>query len=204
MGASDPVMPLQSLRMLFEFVQILYWLSLSTWFGGVLFVLLAPPIIHKTVRESNPILPLVLSVNLEGQHGTLLAGSIVSNLLGPVIKAELICAAGMFVAIIGQWLHASADGLDLIVPILRSAMYLAAVIFVIYNYRSVWPKALQYRQEYLDNADDPDKANPALDLFDKYQNESLIIVRNVLFLLLGIILFSANIGNSAASSFLFH
>ena len=38
--------------------------------------------------------------------GTLLAGSIVSNLLGPVIKTELVCAAGMFVAIIGQWLHA--------------------------------------------------------------------------------------------------
>ena len=190
--------------MLFEFVQILYWLSLSTWFGGVLFVLLAPPIIHKTVRESNPLLPLVLSVNLEGQHGTLLAGSIVSNLLGPVIKTELVCAAGMFVAIVGQWLHATAYGLDLTVPILRSAMFLAAVIFVVYNYRSVWPKALHYRQEYLDNADDPDKANPALDLFDRYQNESLTTVRNVLFLLLGIILFSANIGSATAASFLFY
>ena len=42
----------------------------------------------RTVRESNPLLPLVLSVNLDGQHGTLLAGSIVSNLLGPVIKAN--------------------------------------------------------------------------------------------------------------------
>ena len=189
--------------MLFELVQILYWLSLSTWFGGVLFVLLAPPIILRTVRESNPLLPLVLSVNLDGQHGTLLAGSIVSNLLGPVIKAELACAATMFVAIIGQWFLTSVYGFDLIVPILRSAMFLAAVVFVIYNYRSVWPKVLRYRQEYLDNADDPDKANPALDLFDRYQNESLMIIRNVLFLLLGIILFSANI-SPASSIFLFH
>jgi hypothetical protein len=78
-------------------------------------------------------------------------------------------------------------------PILRSAMFIAATVFVIYNWRSVWPKVLRYRQEYLDNADDPDKANPALDQFDHYQNESLTIVRNVLFLLLGIILFSANI-----------
>jgi len=179
--------------MLFEFVQILYWLSLSTWFGGVLFVLLAPPIILRTVRESNPLLPLVLSVNLEGQHGTLLAGSIVSNLLGPVIKAELACAAVMFVAIVGQWFMVDVYGFAVIQPILRSAMFLAAAIFVIYNWRSVWPKVLHYRQEYLDNADDPDKANPALDQFDRYQTESLIIVRNVLFLLLGIILFSANI-----------
>ena len=64
-------------------------------------------------------------------------------------------------------------------------MFVAAVAFVIYNWRSVWPKVLHYRQEYLDNADDPDKANPALDLFDRYQNESLMIVRNVLFLLAG-------------------
>jgi hypothetical protein len=181
------------MQLLFEFVQILYWLSLSTWFGGVLFVLLAPPIILRTVRESNPLLPLVLSVNLDGQHGTLLAGAIVSNLLGPVIKAELMCAVGMFVAIIGQWCLVDVSGADMFPPILRSAMFVAAVIFVLYNWRSVWPKVLRYRQEYLDNADDPDKANPALDLFDRYQNESLVIIRNVLFLLLGIILFSANI-----------
>jgi hypothetical protein len=189
--------------MLFEFVQILYWLSLSTWFGSVLFVLLAPPIILKTVRESNPLLPLVLSVNLEGQHGTLLAGSIVSNLLGPVIRVEITCAAAMFVAIVGQWFLVNVYGPDLILPLLRSAMFLAAVIFVLYNSRFVWPKVLRYRQEYLDNADDPDKANPALDLFDRYQSESLMIVRNVLFLLVGIILFSANI-SPATTTLQFH
>jgi hypothetical protein len=179
--------------MLFEFVQILYWLCLSTWFGGVLFVLLAPPIILRTVRESNPLLPLVLSVNLDGQHGTLLAGSIVSNLLGPVIKAELACAGGMCIAIVGQWFIVDVSGIAVVQPLLRSAMFVAAATFVIYHWRSVWPKVLHYRQEYLDNADDPDKANPALDLFDRYQNESIVLVRNVLFLLLGIILFSANI-----------
>jgi hypothetical protein len=192
-----------STSLLFEFVQILYWLSLCTWFGGVLFVLFAPPIILKTVQESNPLLPLVLSVNLDGQHGTLLAGAIVSNLLGPVIKAELMCASAMLVAIIGQWCLIPVYGLDLIQPILRSAMFLAAVVFVVHNWRVVWPKVLRYRQEYLDNADDPEKANPALDQFDRYQNESLTIVRNVLFLLLGIILFSANI-SAASATFQFH
>src|SRR5579872_488970 len=105
--------------MLFQFVQILYWLSLSTWFGGVLFVLLAPPIILKTVRESNPILPSVLSVNLDGQHGTLLAGSIVSNLLGPLVKVELSCAVGVFIAIVFQW-FITDRGADLVISILRS------------------------------------------------------------------------------------
>jgi hypothetical protein len=183
--------------MLFQFVQILYWLSLSTWFGGVLFVLFAPPIILKTVRESDPLLPTVLSVNLEGQHGTLLAGSIVSNLLGPLIKAELVCSGAMFIAMIGQWCLIDRYGEALFQPLLRSALFVAAAVFVIYDWRSVWPKVLKYRQEYLDNADNPEKANPALDMFDHYQAESMTIVRNVLFLLLGIILFSANIQPAA-------
>jgi hypothetical protein len=99
----------------------------------------------------------------------------------------------MFVAIVGQWFIVDLSGIALFLPLLRSALFVAAAAFVCYNWRSVWPKVLRYRQEYLDNADDPDKANPALDQFDHYQHESLIIVRNVLFLLLGIILFSANI-----------
>ena len=59
---------------LFQLVQIVYWLALATWFGGVLFVAIAAPAVFRTVRENNPVLPHVLSVNLEGQHGTLLAG----------------------------------------------------------------------------------------------------------------------------------
>jgi hypothetical protein len=60
-------------------VSILYWLSLSTWFGAAVFVAVAAPSIIRTVRENDPLLPTVLSVNLEGQHGTLLAGSIVNT-----------------------------------------------------------------------------------------------------------------------------
>ena len=62
---------------MFDLVQILYWLGLSTWFGGVLFIAIAAPIVVRAVRESNPVMTSVLSVNLEGQHGTLLAGSII-------------------------------------------------------------------------------------------------------------------------------
>src|SRR5690348_16751309 len=87
----------------FQVVQIIYWLALSTWFGGVLFIAIAAPIIFRTIRESNPLLPTVLSVNLEGQHGTLLAGSIVSNLLGMLLKVEMICAAALLLTIIVQW-----------------------------------------------------------------------------------------------------
>src|SRR3954471_6408146 len=175
----------------FIVVQIVFWIALSTWFGAVLFVVLAPPIIQRTVRESNPLLPTVLSVNLEGQHGTLLAGSIVGDLITPLIRIELICCGLLALALIGQWIVLQPQGMGLLLPILRTAMFLVAAVFLIYDWRVVWPRMLKYRQEYLDHADEPEVANPALDLFDKYQAESLTILRNILCLLIGMILFSA-------------
>src|SRR6188472_1825196 len=87
-----------------QIMQIAYWLALSTWFGGVLFIGIAAPIIFRTVRESNPVMTDVLSVNLEGQHATLLAGTIVSNLLARLAKIEIICAAIILLALIPQFL----------------------------------------------------------------------------------------------------
>src|SRR6185436_7779651 len=175
----------------FIVVQIAFWMALSTWFGAVLFVVLAPPIILRTVRQNNPVLPAALSVNLEGQHGTLLAGSIIGELMAPLIRIELVCSAVLLVALIGQWLILQPQGMQLMLPLFRTALYLAATIFLIYNWRVVWPRMWRYRQEYLDHADEPEVANPALDLFDKYQAESLTILRNILCLLIGMILFSA-------------
>src|SRR5262249_43056829 len=106
---------------------------------------------------------------------------------------ELVCSAVLAVTIIGQWIILHPRAGELFAPILRSAMYLAATVFLIYDWRIVWPRMWKFRQEYLDNADNPDLANPALDQFDKYQTESVSILRNILFLLMGIVLFSANI-----------
>src|SRR3954471_3269622 len=90
--------------MLFQLFQSVYWLALATWFGGGLFVVVASPIILRTIRENEPIIPSVLSVNLEGQHGILLAGSIVGNLLAYLVRVQLACAAALFVALVAQWI----------------------------------------------------------------------------------------------------
>lgn len=184
-------------------VQILYWLALSTWFGGVLFVAIAAPIIFRTIREGDPVLPAVLSVNLEGQHATLLAGSVVANLLRTLLRVELICAGVLAVVIIAQWFFVDLSGWNLILPVLRTALYLAAVALVIYDWRVVWPKVWKFRQEYIDNADEPEVANVAKDEFDRYHAESVRILSVVLALLLGIILFSGNIRLTAATTFTF-
>jgi len=178
----------------FILTQIFFWMALATWFGAVLFVAVAPQFIQKTVREHNPVLPTVLSVNLEGQHGTLLAGSIVAALMAPLQRLELVCAGVMLLALIGQWLILTpSGGTDLILPILRTAMYLFATVLLIYDWRVVWPRSLKFRQEYLDHADEPEVANPALDLLEKNEAESFMILQIIMALLIGMILFSASI-----------
>ena len=177
----------------FQFVQVLYWLALSTWFGGVLFIAVAAPVIFRTIREADPTLPRVLSVNLDKQHSTLLAGSIVANLLNLLVRVQLACAGAIFLTMIVQWLYIDRSGTHLWAAVLRTAMFLTAVTLAIYDWLVVWPRVQRFRQEYIDHADEPDVANPAKESFDRYHNESVTVLRNILFLLLGIILFSGDI-----------
>ncbi len=186
--------------MLFQFVQIAFWLALSTWFGAVLLVALAPPLILRTMRETKPVLPQVLSVNLEGQHGTLLAGAIMGNLLGPLARLQLACAVVLFLALGAQWFLIDLHGANVAPPIFRSGLYVAAVVLFVYDWRVTWPRIWKYRQDYIDHADEPDIANPALDQFDHYQAESLRTLMIITCLLLGIILFSANIREALSST----
>ena len=53
---------------LFQFNQFLYWLALSAWLGGTAFIMIIVPVVFRTVREYDPTLPTVLSVNLDGAH----------------------------------------------------------------------------------------------------------------------------------------
>ena len=119
--------------MLFQLIQIIYWIALSTWFGSVLFIALAAPTIFRTVRQSNPILTNVLSVNLEGQHSTLLAGTIVANLIQRLLTVELICGSALLLALIAHPfvidMSAGSDPLssNRAAAVLRSILFLGAV-----------------------------------------------------------------------------
>lgn len=181
----------------FQLVQILYWLALATWFGGVLFVAISAPIVFRTIRAHDPTLPTVLSVNLEGQHATLLAGEIVGNILAVLVKVGLVCAGVLLVTFVVQWFYLRPAGAELIGFALRAAMLLAAAGITLYDWLSLWPRISEARREYIDNADDPDIANPAKDRFDQYHRESVMLLSVVLFLLLGVILFSGNLASRA-------
>jgi len=176
--------------MALQLLQIIYWLALSSWFGGVLFVFVAAQIIFRTIDENKPVLPHVLSVNMEGQHGTLLAGTIVGNLLAMVMRIALVCASVLALAIALQWILSQYESSNLVFSMLRSALLLMAAAVTIYDWRIVWPKIWKYRQEFIDHADDPDIANPAKEKFDYYQRESQMLLSILLLLLLGMVIFS--------------
>lgn len=179
--------------MAFSLLQIIYWIALATWFGGVLFIAIAAPIIFKTIKENNPILPMVFSVNLEGQHGSLLGGTIVANLINQLRRIELICAGGILIGLIGQWTLSDIGGDNWLMPLLRSGMFVGALGIVLFDWLIIWPKLTLFRDQYIAHADEPDVANPANDEFNRYQRESELFLRVRLALLLALILFSSSI-----------
>jgi hypothetical protein len=178
---------------LFQLVQIAYWLALATWFGGVLFVAVTAPVVFRTVRDNNPILPHVLSVNLEGQHGTLLAGSIVGNVLGRLARVQLVCGAVLLLAFVAHVFVIDLDGDNRTAAVLRALLLAGAGGVALYDNRVVWPRMWRQREVFVANADEPDVANPAKDEFDRGQRQSMTLLMTVLFLLVGLILFSASI-----------
>jgi hypothetical protein len=183
----------------FQLVQVIYWLSLSTWFGAVLFVAVATPVIFKTVLDHKPILPDVLSVNLENQHGTLLAGSIVGDLVAYLARVQMVCAIVLGVALFAQAFTTELGAGDGLLRSTRGAytlrilLFVAAVAMTLYNWRVVWPRAVGFRRTFIENADDPDVANPARDDFDREQSRLVPILMAVVAMLSGIIVFSVNV-----------
>ncbi len=171
-------------------IDTLYWLALSTWFGCVLISAIVPPIIFRKIAEADPTLPRVLSVNLDKQHSTLLAGDVVSEILHTLFRLEWICAIGFFFPLVGKWFYVDRSGGKIVLPLMVTALYVLAVAFLFYGSRVVWPKVIEHRTKYLEHADEPDIANAELDQFDRYSGELSSVVRNMLFALLGTLLFS--------------
>ncbi len=178
--------------MLFYIVQSVYWLALATWFGGMLFSALAAPIILASVREARPILPEVLSPNLDNQHGSLLAGAIMGNLLTLLSRIHTVCASVLFICLTAQFFVSSVGNPQrMAAAVVRCSLYFAVVVMTIYDRRFLWPRIWQSRQEYIDHADEPDIANPANDRFAHFQRESATMMALIVGGLMGIILFSS-------------
>jgi hypothetical protein len=179
--------------MWFQLVQIVYWLALATWFGSVMFIAIAAPIIFRTVRQANPVMTSVLSVNLEGQHATLLAGSVVGNILARLALIELGCAGAILLTTIAQFLLADMTGSNFPAAMLRLILCIAAGAIVGCNRFLIWPRIVRSREQYIDHADEPEVANPAKDRFDRDHRLSMTLLTITLGALLLLILYSSNV-----------
>ncbi len=172
-------------------ISIVYWTALSAWFGGTLFVMLAAGVVHRVVRDADPTLPTVLSVNLDRQHSSLLSANVVSQLLGSLWRVSLVCMVALALAQAGEWAMVAQGNRDFVLPLVRTVLLVLAAALTVYDARAVRPKAEAARQDYVDNADEPDVANPAIERFDELQRESLLLLQTTLFTLLGLVIFTA-------------
>ncbi|MEL7238746.1 MAG: hypothetical protein AAGK78_07775, partial [Planctomycetota bacterium] len=173
------------------------WLALAIWFGGGVFIAIAAPIIFRTVRDADPTLPRVLSVNLDTQHATLLGGEIVSKLLTGLGKITVACAIAMFLALAGMWgvaILESADldrSVDTGALLVQTVLFVAATVVAFYSAFNVRQKAQQSRELYIADADDPEQAEQLQDSFERAQNETVMLLQIEVFVLLGLVAFSA-------------
>src|SRR4051812_16530979 len=176
---------------LFMLVQTVYWLALSVWFGGLMFVAIIWPIIFRTIHEADPTLPTVLSVNLEKSHSSLLAGNIVANILRLFSAIQLGCAGALLLMLLAQWGVMDLSPQNKLHAIIRSVLFLLGCAVVLYDRYVVWPKLMEHRQNYIDHADEPEIANPAKDQFDHYQGEAMRLLFFQIILLSLMMIFSA-------------
>lgn len=178
--------------MAFQLVQLFYWLALSAWLGGVLFIAVAAPIVFRTVREANPRLPDIASA-LSDQHGTLLAGSIVGNILERLSMIQLICGGVVLVAWGAQYFLIELGGS------LRAAMFVRLILIVFalgivaYDAFVLSPRIRHERQQFVEHADEPEVAEGAKARFDAAHRLSVNLLMMLLFVLLGLVLFSGAI-----------
>lgn len=177
----------------FQLVQSIYWLALTTWFGGLVFIAIAWPVIVTVVKEEDPTLPRVLSVNVDHDHAGLLAGTIIGAIIRHIGFIQLCCAGVVLLMLISQWFVIGENWHNRLSGIARCTFFVGSAIMLVYDRRVVWPKAWKAREQFIENADDPDKANVFREQFIQHQRDSVRLMLYQLVLLSLVVVFSSAI-----------
>lgn len=177
--------------MIYQVVQILYWLVLSIWVGSAIFLVLAAPVVFRVVRHHNVRLPDISAAALRDDHPTLLAGDIVAALLGRLAQVQLVCLCAMLPLLIVSALFSSGT-LQWVTLAEKSALYLLTAGLVLYDRQKRFPATLKARQQYIEHADEPEVAQPAKANFDVLHHAGTRAYQMIVFLLLLLVLVSAN------------
>ena len=181
------------MQVAFQLVQTIYWVGLASWFGGAVFIAIAAPLIFRIIREHDPTLPEVLSVNLDAQHSQLLSSTIVGQLMQALNRAAIAFAIAVGIGLVGQAILLKPFGATLVQLVVRASLFAFAAAALFYDWRWVSPRLFAERQRYIEHADNPDVANAARENFERLSRESVNVLFLQTLLLLGLILFSANV-----------
>jgi hypothetical protein len=179
--------------MAYQLVQTLYWLSLAIWFGGTLFLGISWPVIFNVLREEDPTLPRVLSVNVDHDHAGLLSGTLVGALIRHFGRIQLICAGVLLASLVAQWFVVTKDHYGMLAGVARCTLFVGAAGLLIADRFSVWPRVWAAREAFIENADDPEIANPIRERFNQLQLLSIRYLLLQLTLLSLMIVFSVMI-----------
>lgn len=187
--------------MVYQLLTILYWLVLSIWVGSSVYVAYAAPVVFRVIRRRDIQLPDIQSSALRDDHGTLLAGEVVGALLGRVGQVHVICMVAMLPLLVLQCLYTSGPG-DWVSMGSKIALYATASFLILRDWRWRFPATLQARDAYIEQADDPETGAAAKAKFEAAHRAAERAYQVLLFVLLGLLLVSANPG--PRSSWLFN
>lgn len=179
--------------LLYQAVQILYWLVLSAWFGSLVFLVLAAPIVFRTVRKLEVRSGLYSDPSLQDEQTTIVAGDIVGAVLARLAQLQMVCAIALLPLMIAQLLLINLAGSNLVAAALRISLLLITIVLLHYEWRAHYPRTWRLRQEFLNNTDDPDAANTAREAFEKEHRRSEQMFLVTICLLIGLVMLSANI-----------
>ena len=177
--------------MLYQVIQILYWLVLSIWFGGVVFVVLAAPAVFRAVGQRELRLPDITAAALRGEHQTLVAGDVVAGLLQRLGQIQLLCLGAMLPLLLATTFFMTSS-LQWLTLGEKALLYALSAGVVLYDRWKRFPITLRARQRYIEHADEPEVADLAKAEFEASHRASERAYHLIVFLLLLLVLVSAN------------
>jgi len=182
------------MSIVYQSIQIFYWLILSLWIGSSVFLGIAAPAIFKSIATLRVRSGLHADPSLDEQQTAIVAGGVMSSLLTRQGRLQLLCAALLMPLMVAQWFVIDLSGNHFIAAAIRFAIWAVLSLLLLYQWLSHYPRTLRHREEFLAaGPDNPEKADAARDAFEREHRRSEQLFMLGVFLLIGLLMLSVNI-----------
>lgn len=179
--------------LLYQAVQIFYWLFLSLWLGGMVFLAFSAPVIFRVVRRLEVRSGVYTDPNLIDEQTEVVAGEIVGTLLARVGQVQMICVTALLPLMAVQLMLIDLTGSNLGAAAVRLLLWLVALVVLIYEWRVHYPRTWALRKEFLAEAGNPEKADLSRSAFEREHRRSEQLFLVMVCIVVGLVMLSANI-----------